>query len=59
MLKNFFTAFLGSMAALWLTVILSGVLSIVMMVVMMAGGKQDVSICYCAEEIYPLYRLDG
>lgn len=37
MLKNFFTAFLGSMAALWLTVILSGVLSIVMMVVMMAG----------------------
>lgn len=37
MLKNFFSAFLGSMAALWLTIILSGILSVVMMVVMMAG----------------------
>ncbi|MCM1517448.1 MAG: signal peptide peptidase SppA [Pseudoflavonifractor sp.] len=37
MLKNFFSAFLGSMAALWLTIILGSILSAVMMIVMMAG----------------------
>lgn len=37
MFKQFFTAFLGSMAALWVTIILSSILSMVMMVLMVAN----------------------
>lgn len=37
MMKQFLSAFLGSMAALWITIILSSILSIVMTIAMFAG----------------------
>lgn len=44
-MKQFFTAFLGSMAALWVTIILSSILSIVMTIVMFAGlGSMSPSV---------------
>ncbi len=44
MMKQFLTAFLGSMAALWLTIILSSILSLVMFVAMMVGLGSSTSV---------------
>lgn len=44
MMKQFLTAFLGSMAALWLTIILSSILSFVMIAIMMVGLGSSTSI---------------
>lgn len=59
MMKQFLTAFLGSMAALWVTIILSSLLSIIMMVVMIIGLESSTPIIDIKDKSILHIDLDG